>query len=586
MPVPRFQPVKKKLKIMSATFEDLDDYCLSKIIGHALAQSCLKDDEARTYKDNRMTEQNLSLVCKKWYFITQTLIGTYGVHNINLDWIFKRTGAMKVSTGAGNKIKPMTFGTERKPALIQRNFGSNRQVVSKLPLGAKSQQVPQVKQPVDVHSLRLFRTIQPKLLKYKHIIFEGTLHVVEYMKLMVALDSARTERLELKIKIENPKSLASDFTLIPDHMPYLEELTLHWSSGTSETNSNGLQWIIYDLATCLRKLKIYLEDDNNSDNNPNNGNFVRLPPLGGGTTATKTTEPISIEQIANNFINSTSSALQQQALESKSHNHLYALTFNRTSGGGSQNCKYTSLLRNVLVREATIDQVNTNDNALIEHMIKSQDRVSTRRILKGLRFLTPIKNLDLLAQLLRSKSLGTDRLSIKIDTIDHIEEVRLHMENFKSNRHESSSSQISLYMKDQKFPDCEEKIRSLVSLSRLADVVVYISAQQRISIDCCHLMWSVGRHLQAADSPPGRCLFKITLYPQQNLQAPGTATLLNAKNGNSNSICEITIPFGKSLHYKLNTNREDLARHREICKSLKKDCYNQFVKSVRDQLTP
>lgn len=243
---------------------------------------------------------------------------------------------------------------------------------------------------------------------------------------------------------------------------------------------------------------------------------------------------------------------------------------------------YSTLVRSKALKGKTMYQLETNDSTLIEHLIKSADKICPNHVLKSFKLSTQLKNMDLFTKLMKSNKLGTSdlRISIDLSSLDLLREVRSAVEVFRKNRDPQAVCQLSLSVKDQKIPDCEDKIKNLVQICRLADVRVYVSSLQRISIDCCHLMWSTGRALQQQDTvnnnnnnKQGTCVFKINLktYPlKQSTTNPS----------------EITIPFGNNPEFTVDPKREDLAKHKDIMKSLKRDCYNQFVKSVRENNTP
>jgi len=131
---------------------------------------------------------------------------------------------------------------------------------------------------------------------------------------------------------------------------------------------------------------------------------------------------------------------------------------------------------------------------------------------------------------------------------------------------------LNMHLRDQKYSDPEEKVRYLVQWSKLADLTVCISALQRISIDCCHIMWSTGRLILNDKGLACNVVFRISL------QTFGT------KNGAKN-YCELTIPFGPSPRYELNSGTEDPTRHRDILRAIMRGCYHTFVKCVRDYNT-
>lgn len=544
MPLPRYQPVRKKPKVVGPSLNDLDDYCLSKIIGHALSMSSSRDEDS-IVRDNGKTEKNLSLVSKRWYFLTQTQVGICGVHKIYLDKISR---VEQIATGT-KKTHHVPMSCRKPTNLVPRsNFGAStmlmNQTIQQRPLASTLKSAP-TNESSPPTSIGLFRALQPKLHKYKNIQIDGTLSCNEFKSLLVALNAARIEQLTLKVRIEKDKTPAKDFAIMPKQMCHIEKLTFFWSNDIKSDFSNGLTWTIFERAINLKAVHIHLLEDASNIEQNKCSQFDRD----------------SIESISTRFLDRPCA-----------HKILREILFIRTFSDSQPICHYTSLIRSLLIKEANINQVETNDWMLIEHLIRSSDRLCTSHELKCLKFSTPIKSIDLLAQLMRSSNLGRNQLSVVIDNINQIEEVRLAVEDFNLTRQNDATCQLYLSLKDQKYADCEEKIKNLVYLSRLADVVINMNAQQRVSIDCCHLMWSVGRALQSSDLP-GKCLFRIKLQ------------ILPLKH-NANNYTEITIPFGRCARYKINSNREDINRHREIMKALKKDCYHQFVKSVRDNVTP
>lgn len=498
MPLPRYQSVRKRIKVAGPSLDDLNDYCLSKIISYALGTSKLRESEPFV-GDNGRTEKNLSMVSKRWYFLTQTQVGTHGVHRID--------------------VKP-----NQKTSSLRSNY-----------------------------DIKLFRQLQPKLLKYKHIQIKGSLTVDDFIKLVVTLDSTRVERLDLlRVRIENAKSCTkAQLSLIPNRLLYLKVLTLTWSNDSRDDDSNALLWTVFERTHCLKELHLFISDD-------------KLDAL------------VSMTNDANRargLYQQTPKILIQS--NSPQHPYLDKVIFNKSKSERiTTRYDYSVLIQEILTIEKTVSTVETNDGMLIEHLIKSSDRICTKLNLKSLTFTSPELCLNSLEKLIRLQNLGTNVLSIVVDGFDLVADIKLALEDFKLNRPKGASCKLNLHLKDQKYSDCEDKVKSLAHLSRLADVTVHISALQRISIDCCHLMWSTGRAIQSNSmDSSGKCIFKITLqtYPiKQNTVNP----------------CEITIPLGTCSQYRINSTKEDVARHREIMRSLKRECYHQFVKSVRDNVSP
>ena len=567
MPLPKYQPVKKKLKTSGPSFTDLDDRCLSKIIGFALASS--NPNQPYT-EDNGSLEKNLSLVSRRWYFLTQTQVATYGVHRINLDEITKnpersfdslnssdsyRTGIKTprrlALTSTFIPLKTRTPGLLRKPNILtQRNIvtSARKSISSK----KRSSTCPKP------YNIDLFRLIQHKLLKYKHIQLIGTISADNFTKLVIALDSARIEQLDLlELKIENARSYlnstAISTILLPSRLLFLHTLCIIWSDETRDKFSNALIWTIYERAVKLKELRVLFAERGNIAKNP--GGNIR-------SAGSLTTE---------------SSIEAHKCLSAIRFNHrdLRKIIFNRSiEQVDFDSGAYSTLIKFVLSNESSVKALETNDIELIDHLVETSSRVCTQLNFKSLTYSTPIKNIDLLANIVRLPNLGNNFLSIVIDNIDQLSEMKIAVEDFKLKRSSSAKCEMKIFLKDQKIPDCDEKVKNLIRLCYLVDLTVHISALQRISIDCCHLMWSTGRALQASlDESIGKCIFKISLqtYPiRQNVVNP----------------CEITVPFAKSSQYKIDVTREDISRHREIMKSLKRDCYHQFVKSIRDNVVP
>lgn len=532
MPLPRYQPVKKKPKISGPSLDDLDDYCLSKIIGYALNlsrfSSTSSSDLSTVGGDSGETEKNLSLVSRRWYFLTQTKVASYGLHKIDLDKLVSSTKRnempQKIAT-VGARFPTIPRGPR---VLTQKNLtipSSNGVIMEPIHDG----------QQRSIYDINLFRKIQPRLMKYKHVQIDGFISYDEFKKLVIALNAFRTEELILNIKLDKNKILSKESQQhLPQQLPYLEKLVLFWSDNPKSFNSNALSWTVFLRATNLRYLEVYLNVNESLESNDSN----------------------SLDKRAANFLNS-------QQPETFNHSLLNQISFEKSNCDISKiDCIYTSLIKDVLIREHSIFQLQTNDSILVKHLVKLAERISTARRLEYLEFSAPLRDLILLTQLLESDLLGLKRLSIVVDNIELIKDVRnlIECSNVKC--------RLSLHLKDQKFPDNDDKINNLSHLSRLADLTININAQQRVSIDCCHLMWSVGRALSSSSS--GRCLFKITLH--------------------TNPVKSITIPFGKfpnifiGFGNGLNPTREDFARQREIMKALRRDCYHSFVKGVRDNV--
>lgn len=587
MPLPRYQPVKKKLKVASPSLDDLDDYCLSKIIAYALIQSKSRQEEPYL-GDNRNTERNLSLVSKRWYFLTQTQVGDHGVHKINLELALKQDSIHKPirMNGIASTIKTprrvvpvnssgLAAGA-RTPAgsfKLRPNYGVLSQRNMTNVITNHSQQVAK-DVTHDSYNIRLFRAVQPKLLKYKHLQFCGSVCSDNFNKLMVAINSARVERLDLLgVKVESARSYLNSLkpSASSSFQPlvHLETLTYTFTTSPKDDSTNALLWTIYQRAINLKELQVYLVETNDS-----------APAAITNGAEGESESGLGCDQKPSaSFIERLTSARLL-----KSHPYLARVVFKKITrdneqctapGQNSPNCNYSALVKKVLSEEKSVAYLDTNDPTLIGYLIQASNRLCTRLDLRRLILSCPISSLELLHQLVKLKNLGIEQLSIVIENFDQIGEVKTILDDFKLNRPERARCLLNLYLKDQKFTDCEDKVKNLIHLSRLADINVYISALQRISIDCCHLMWSTGRALQAitTSDSPGKCIFKITLqtYPVK----PNTVNPF-----------EITIPFGKCAQYKISSTREDVVRHREIMKSLKKDCYHQFVKSVRENNTP
>lgn len=577
MPLPRYQPVKKKPKISAPSLDDLDDFCLAKVIAHALTQSKWRQEEPYV-GDNGATERRLSLVSKRWYFLTQSQVGQFGVHRIHLEEVLKRESRPRPVRTAG--IVSTTVKTPRRPPPMGLASGIAAPAGARTPAGSfklrpnygvLSQRnltggppASQLAATTEGYDIQLFRAIQPKLLKYKHVQLCGTITSDNFGKLLIALGSSRVERLDLLgVKIENAKCALNNPKLFASAMlnslSNLDTLTYTISTSSKDDPTNALLWTIYQRAINLRELQVYLNEVNPS---------AETVGFDGGPNGDQTVTKSFIEQLIS-------------SKQHRSHYHLARIVFMRlapaignelaSSPTVDYSANYSALIKKVLAEEKSVASLDTNDPSLMSYLIQASNRLCTRPSLRRLILSCSVGTLELLEQLIRLQNLGTEYLSLVLDNFEQIGEVKVIMDNFKLNRPAHSRCVLNLYLKDQKFTDCEDKVKNLVQLSRSSDINVYISALQRISIDCCHLMWSTGRALQAMSSldSAGKCIFQITLqtYPVK----PNTINPF-----------EITIPFGRCSQYKISSIREDVVRHREIMKSLKKDCYHQFVKSVRE----
>lgn len=607
MPLPRYiANNNKRTKVSDSnrpSLNDLDDYCLSKIISHVLLLTSSRgsDNDDSLIRDNSRIVRNFSLVSKRWYFLTQSQVTNFGVCRIDLNRIIKGRSLYDGIKPPLVKLNKLLMSPRTPGILNQRNILLSRSPHPSTVSNLKRLK-PQQQQPVDnnmstiiSYNICLFLKIQPILLKYKHIILDGNLKCDEFYKLIIALDSSRIEHVQLNIRIERDHTKSKEFGLMPRQLTHLDSLTLIWSNNIDLLFGNLLTWSIYMRACNLRSLRVTLIEDPYSDR-------LDLQDLDKINT---------IERVANMFIGK---------IPITKHNHLNKIVFNRTMapqstpitsnnnivGGYYQEvCKYTLLMKNIFAKEPNLNQVETNDNSLIEHLIKSSDRVCTTNQLRVLKFSSPVSG-DLLLKLLETRNLGTDHLSIIIDNTNRLDDIRQALQEFKRIRHQDAICQVCLFLNDQKFSDCEDKIKNLIHLSRLTELVVYIHAIQRVTIDCCHLMWSVGRVLQSpicSSAPPsasanvpdstttGKCVFKVIVKPTCSFKHLVQHQILQQQplDNNlllNNNCIEITIPFGSFQNYKINSNREDSVKHREILKALKKDCYNQFVKSVRDIVAP
>lgn len=537
MSLPRYQPVAKRPKVelsrvSSLHNNNLDDYCLSKIIYYSLKLSSGENDE----QDNVKTERNLSLVSKRWYLLTQAQINLCGVHQIKLDRIIRKRVSQTVKTiQSGIAFVPQA---RRRPGVL---VPRNNQV---------QQPSFKIKSTSSTYDISLVRAIQPKLFKYKRIIIDGSLTCDEFRKLIIALNAARIEQLRLNVRIEKDSTQAKEFSVLPRNLLYLEKLTLLWTNDSKSSFSNALTWTIYERATSLRSLAILLEDSTD------------------GNESSSQIEPI--EKVSDKYMNKEYCADRSHC---DKHPDLRLVTFKRTLADSGAQCIYTSLVHGILAHEDSVINLETNDLKLTDYIIRSTDRICTTLDFRLLKFLSPIINMQLLEQLFLSRTLGSDYLAVVVNDTDQLAELRKCLENFKPTRHENSICELSLHLKDQKVTDSEDRIKNIIQLNHFCHLTIHICAQQRVSIDCCHLMWSIGRALKADE----RCLFKIALQAVNTMK-------LNQTSANDTNYSEITIPFGQYRHFRINTSREDVVRHREIMKSLKRDCYHQFVKSVRDNM--
>lgn len=563
MPLLRYQPVRKKVKVNhGSSLEDLNDYCLSKIIGYALTYSSIQDSNLPC--DNRKTEKNLSLVSKRWYYLTQAQVSFCGVCRIDLDRIGDPGCRENKSSTVTSNISKISRIKEPS-VLVPRNNNITCATVNRAVSSYGNNQLAAISNrsiPTNFN-IDLFRLLLPRFRKYRRIQLVGTLTCDEFRKLIVGLGATQVEQLHLDITVKNDRTSAIDFAIIPKQLGHLERLILIWSYGRDREFTNALMWTVYLRACNLKTLEIYLKDEDGEQTNQISQNTI---------IANKSNETNAIERIANKYLDISNHL---------PHHFMSKLIFNRSqtttncNNSNQTKCDYTSLMKSVISSEKSLSYVDTNDKSLIEYLILSSDRICTKRTLKHVKFSSDISDTNLLGKLLTNGSLGTDHLSLVLNSLDQLDDIKIKLEEFHSNRHEFTSCHLSFHTKDQKFSDIEDKIKNLAYISKLAQVIVYVSCQQRVSIDCCHLMWSIGRSLQssstATDADQANCIFKI---------------LLQTNPSKLSSYSEITVPFGKRPLYKINQNREDLIRHREVIKSLRKDCYNSFVKSVRDNITP
>lgn len=554
MPLPRYQPIKKKQKLNhEPSLDDLDDFCLSKIIGYVLTFASIKDDNQLC--DNRRTEKNLSLVSKRWYFLTQAQVAFCGFCRIDLDNLLKNRQSLEQNESQF-KRSCSNLSLLREPKVL---VARNNNVTCKKPVvqSVNGGNVP-ILGSTSEYDIDLFRSVIKKFRKYKKIQLDGSLSCEDFRKLIVCLSTNQVEQLVLNVSIRKDKTSVKNFSIIPKQLSHLERLTLRWSNNEECQLSNALTWTVYLRACNLRSIEIYLDETEISNNK---GNWKQ-------TSNT-------IQDIANKYLDKSSQL---------DHVYLKKLIFDRIRGGTLQqdndttDCEYTSLMKNVISSEVNLSSVNTNDKSLIDFLVVCSERTCTRKDLKYIRLSSELSDLDLLGKLLTNRSLGSDYLSLTLSNMDQLDDVKLKLEEFHLNRDQYSTCHLSFHIKDQKFSDVESKIKNLVYISRMAQVTINIKCQQRVSIDCCHLMWSIGRSLQSISTNgtdqkelAANCLFKITIQT----------------NAAKASVCsELTIPFGRCHHFRVNPTREDLVRHREVMRSLKRDCYNQFVKSVRDNITP
>jgi hypothetical protein len=112
----------------------------------------------------------------------------------------------------------------------------------------------------DTYDIRLFRALQPKLQKFKHIQLCGSISSDNFSKLLVALSSARVERVDLlEVKVENAKSYLRNPKLCASGMfskplDHLEILTYTITTSPKDDSTNALLWTIYERAINLEQL--------------------------------------------------------------------------------------------------------------------------------------------------------------------------------------------------------------------------------------------------------------------------------------------------------------------------------------------
>lgn len=560
MPIPRRQiaTVKRIYSYQTSarsncSLNELDDYCLSKIIGYALGYASMRDDEdSPSTGDNGRAERNLSLVCRRWYHLTQMQAQIHGVHRVYL--------TPKVTTmHAATLRRPDTVFKRNLPIMLTHTHHNRRRSPIFHHNSSKhSGRSSLTNHHTTSHDTRLLRAIRPKLLKYNHLIFEGRLSCSDLRVLINAIDSARIELLQLDLSVERDATTPDEFANMPRTLSSLRKLVLFWNTDAKSDLSNGLTWTIYKRAINLQSLELYLKDDKPS---------VLMTPGKASNGAPTPTRKDAIERIAKKY-------MRIESFHIAPHTSLTQLIYKRgLCDEWSTECQVTSLMKAVVTSEQSIQELDTNDGRLIEHLIECSKRVCTTNTLRRLQFLRPITCIELLSRIIMTSSLGTDHLAVALDNDERLDEVRAALDCFRSRRHERSVCVLRLYLRDQKTSNLEDKVKNLIHLSRLTDLMIYIIAQNRVSIDCCHLMWSVGRALQVSIGQNGMrpskgCLFRVLV------QSP-PAQMYHT---------EITVPFGQCGSYKINARREDIARRREIMRSVKKDCYHSFVKSVRDNI--
>lgn len=644
MPLPRlFQPDSKRPKLNNKTFgpniNDLDDYCLSQVLRHALILSSQHEEATEVptrppIRDNNFTEKNLSLVSKRWYLLTQALVALHGVHKVELGNAEPQPNAnttvtsevtapsrpkaintgrnipisggsqLMAPTQIATKLRPpgvLTTRNQLAPARMPAGFGSLQRSCTGFNLNSSKQhQVLQKQANNNNYDIGLFLSLMPKLRKYNHLILGGKLKCDQLRKLLIALDATRVERLELKLTVQRDDTLPSLFALMPERLGHIRELSFCWHADSPSratcNYSNALNWTIFQRAVCLRRLAIYLQEteaptesniidrqQQQIDNQPSYFEPAGYNSINNLYQSTKSTTTNPIETICADYLK------RCFPKGFSSHPELRRLVFYRNMTGGAtgdttndagtkstpvqQSSQYSQLVKHVLSRATHLDYFETNDSQVIEHLLELSKRVCTRVAIRELKFAQLITDMKLLQDLL---DLRTESLSLAFESLDQVGDILNLLEQhlFSSQHHlvplASTRCRLRLNMRDQKFTDAEDKIKRLSQLCRLAELTIRVASHMRVSIDCCHLMWSVGRSLSQYGSV--NCLFRIYLQTSVNVNSTKAYT-------------EISVPFGDRLDYKINSTREDPARHREILRALKRDCYHSFVKSVRDSVT-
>lgn len=697
MPLPLYQPTLQSstrniLKrgtnsyLSKSSLNQLDDNCLSKILEYALLFADSDDDfDKYTFKSLRV-EQNLSLVCKRWYFLTQSLVTNTVRHKIFIDNLknvnsFSSTSRKNKSnlsakhSGSGSRGKNGSTRLQVFRPVLRTSNSNNRRASIKLyhrPTTSvsitKNVSSPKAKSnrgtavssqtenknlsnastinklssspDINVLNVATFKKLRFKLMKYKRIALIGSVNYDEYCKLMLMVNLYQVEDLELNLSIQRNKKIVDKLEELDNDddeyldlsyfqkksqvsFVHLKRLLLRWSDEQKMMTSNSLTLNVLQSAPNLESLSIYLthadvKPETLAKTAPPTAKKIKISYnlTNGKFGLKKASKPgnILLDALSgyrkHRFLTSFEFIFKNTTTSSNSDSADTSNNSDKTSPVVGLVQQYVDLITAVLNFESSIKRLKTNELSIIEHLLQSKDIESDDIYeLNILEISSPIRSLSFLTLLFESDFLTNKRLSVIIEDVNYVSNLVSLLEQHdkysipqqsldiqqlrKKTTAPLSSSflddrdtdqqffccQVQLHLIDQKMAYIEEKVGHLANLCRLASVEVFISLnqqqqqQQRLSIDCCHLMWSLGKALQILDC--GMCLFRIN-----SSQLYGKAHTITNQSTQNNSL--LTIPFGKCRGYTISLRREDMTRRKGIIKAIKKRCYNEFLKNVRD----